>query len=228
MRLRIAIPARAVPPIIRYCFLLTAAVCLGLYGYAYVQRASYQAYESREFDRTAAREAAAFGAFNEKPSPMGHIARTSRKPATSPGPPSSSALIGRLSVPRLHLSAMVREGVDWNTLRLAIGHIPATALPGQVGNIGVAGHRDTFFRELKNVRAGDEIRFSTLSGDFKYEVESLVVVDPDNIAVLAASSGYVLTLVTCYPFSYLGSAPKRFVVRARQVSPQAEPLSIVE
>ena len=115
---------------------------------------------------------------------------------------------------------MVREGIDRDTLQLAVGHIPATALPGQAGNVGVAGHRDTFFRGLKDLRTGDEIQFSTLDGDFKYEVESLLIVEPDNVAVLAPSSENVLTLVTCYPFSYIGAAPKRFVVRARQVSPQ--------
>ena len=102
--------------------------------------------------------------------------------------PSPAALIGRLSVPRLHLSAMVREGIDRNTLQLAIGHIPATALPGQAGNVGVAGHRDTFFRGLKDLKTGDEIQFSTLSGDFKYAVESLIIVEPDNVAALAPSS----------------------------------------
>jgi sortase A len=114
---------------------------------------------------------------------------------------------------------MVREGVDAKTLRLSVGHIPATALPGQAGNVGIAGHRDTFFRKLKDLRAKDEIVLSTLNGNFKYEVESLLVVEPDNVAVLAPSSENMLTMVTCYPFSYIGSAPKRFIVRARQVSP---------
>jgi sortase A len=123
---------------------------------------------------------------------------------------------------------MVREGIDRNTLQLAIGHIPATALPGQAGNVGVAGHRDTFFRGLKDLRAKDEIQFSTVSGDFKYVVESLIIVEPDNVGVLAPSSENVLTLVTCYPFSYIGTAPRRFVVRARQVSPQALARSTVE
>ena len=109
---------------------------------------------------------------------------------------------------------MVREGIGRNTLQLAIGHIPATALPGQAGNVGVAGHRDTFFRGLKDLRSKDEIQFSTLSGDFTYEVESLMIVEPDNVGVLAPSSENVLTLVTCYPFTYIGAAPQRFIVRA--------------
>jgi sortase A len=123
---------------------------------------------------------------------------------------------------------MVHEGIDGNTLQLAIGHIPATALPGQGGNVGVAGHRDTFFRGLKDLRTKDEIQFSTLSGDFKYIVESLIIVEPDNVGVLAPSHENVLTLVTCYRFSYIGAAPKRFVARARQVSPRTAPTSTVE
>jgi sortase A len=114
---------------------------------------------------------------------------------------------------------MVRGGIDLKTLKLAVGQIPATARPGQPGMVGVAGHRDTFFRELKNLKTGDEIQFSTLSGDFQYVVESLIVVDSDNAAALAPTSESVLTMVTCYPFYYVGAAPKRFVARARQVSP---------
>jgi sortase A len=101
-------------------------------------------------------------------------------------------------------------------------------LPGQPGNVGLAGHRDTLFRPLKDLRIKDEIQFSTLSGDFKYEVESLTVVDPNNVGVLAPSHENVLTMVTCYPFFYIGAAPKRFVVRARQVSPQTLARSTVE
>jgi sortase A len=187
---------------IRYFFLAVAIVCLGLYSYSYLQRVAYQSWESREFDR--ALESAAVAV-----TPAGDAARSSHH--------GSGALVGRLSIPRLHLSAMVREGVDRETLLLAVGHIPATALPGQPGNVGVAGHRDTFFRRLKDLRTGDEIRFSTLSGDFKYVVESLTVVEPDDVAVLAPSPQNVLTLVTCYPFYYVGNAPKRFVVRARQI-----------
>ena len=92
----------------------------------------------------------------------------------------------------------------------------------------MAGHRDTFFRGLKDLRTKDEILFSTLSGDFKYVVESLIIVEPDNVGVLAPSSENVLTLVTCYPFSYIGTAPKRFVARARQVSLQTALPSTVE
>jgi len=193
--------------LVRCFFLLVAIACLGLYSYESVERALYQAHESREFDRTLDSGAAVVAA------------SLPRRPAPLSTRPSPNVLIGRLSVPRLHLSAMVGEGADEKTLKLAVGHIPATALPGQAGNVGLAGHRDTFFRELRNLKTGDEIRFSTLSGDFHYVVESLVVVEADNAGMLAPTSKNVLTMVTCYPFDYVGAAPKRFVVRARQVSP---------
>jgi len=228
MRLRIVIPATAPRTMVRYFFLALGIACLGVYSYAYLERVLYQTYESREFDRTPVRSAAAVAASNDKITSIGRVGRSSRKSVSSSRFLSPTALIGRLSVPRLHLSAMVREGIGQNTLQLAVGHIPATALPGQAGNVGVAGHRDTFFRGLKDLRTGDEIQFATLSGDFKYEVESLIVVDPNNVGVLAPSSENVLTLVTCYPFSYIGTAPKRFVVRARQVSPQTLARSLVE
>ena len=223
MRLRMILPAAAYRTMLRYFFLGLAIVCLGLYSYVYLERVLYQAYESREFDRTLERSAAALAASPETITEIGRIELPARKFASSPRLTPSTALIGRLSVPRLRLSAMVREGIDRHTLQLAIGHIPATALPGQVGNVGVAGHRDTFFRGLKDLKTQDEILFSTLGGDFKYEVESLMIVGPDDVAVLAPSSENVLTMVTCYPFSYIGTAPKRFVVRARQVSPEPAP-----
>jgi sortase A len=137
-------------------------------------------------------------------------------------------LIGRLVIPHLLLSAVVVEGIDKSTLRRAVGHIPGTALPGQPGNVGLAGHRDTLFRPLKDLRIRDEIQFSTLNGDFRYIVESLVVVDPNDVGVLAPSSENMLTLVTCYPFFYIGAAPKRFVVIARQAPPQTLARSTVE
>ena len=219
MRLRIVLPATVGFSLARYFFLALAVACLGFFGYTYLARVLYQTHESWEFDRTPRLSAAAVVASSGKVAAAGRVGGASWRPAPSSRLPLATAIIGRLSIPRLHLSAMVREGTDRDTLMLAIGHIPATALPGEAGNVGVAGHRDTFFRGLKDLKTNDEIRFSTLGGNFKYVVESLIIVEPDNIGVLAGSSENVLTLVTCYPFSYIGSAPKRFVVRARQVSP---------
>lgn len=133
------------------------------------------------------------------------------------------SLIGRLRIPRLHVSAMVREGVGESTLRVALGHIPGTALPGTPGNVGLAGHRDTLFRPLRQIRRDDLIRLETLRGTYIYRVEKTEIVWPRNVSVLRLGDQPELTLVTCYPFYYVGAAPKRFVVRARQMSTTARP-----
>ncbi len=133
-------------------------------------------------------------------------------------PPAMRSVIGRLEIPRLQLSVMVREGADEGTLRRAVGHIPGTALPGKIGNVGLAGHRDTFFRALRNIREDDTIELETTSGVYRYVVKSTKIVTPRDVSVLEASGGTTLTLVTCYPFYYVGSAPKRFIVHAAQVT----------
>jgi len=196
-----------------------AFLLLGYCGFALVDAWIFQARESGNLDRQLRdRRAASEGT----PQPQ------SSASAEGVPAPVADGLIGRIQIPRLLLSVVVVEGIGRTTLRRAVGHIPGTALPGEAGNVGVAGHRDTFFRPLKNLRIKDEIQFSTLKGDFKYEVESLRVVAPDNVGVLAPSGGNVLTMVTCYPFYFVGSAPKRWIVRARQVSPQTAPASTVE
>lgn len=137
--------------------------------------------------------------------------------ATLP-PPRDGAVVGRLAVPRLGVSVMVVEGVDAGDLNHAAGHIPGTALPGQPGNVAIAAHRDTFFRPLRNVKANDTIRVETLRGTYWYRVVSTKIVDPGDVQVLDASGGNSLTLVTCYPFYYIGAAPRRFIVRAQLVA----------
>jgi sortase A len=141
-----------------------------------------------------------------------------RPPATVIVPPQPGEPIGELQIPRLGLSVMVLEGTGRRTLRAAAGHVRGTAMPGATGNIGVAAHRDTFFRPLRDVHPGDEIVFKTASGTFKYVVDSTEIVDPDNVGVLGETRDPELTLVTCYPFYYVGPAPKRFIVHARPPS----------
>lgn len=133
--------------------------------------------------------------------------------------PSGPQLLGRITVPRLDLSAAVDEGVDDNTLSLAIGHIPGTALPGLAGNVAVAAHRDTFFRPLKNIRENDEIDFLTTQGEYRYRVTSMRIVNPEDVGVLKPSPHPELTMITCYPFDFFGHAPKRFIVQATLFSP---------
>jgi sortase A len=134
-----------------------------------------------------------------------------------------SEIVGRLEIPRLKMSAMVREGANERTLSSAVGHIPGTAFPGAAGNVALAGHRDTFFRGLRNIREDDLIDFQTEQGAYSYRVESTSIVGPRDVSVLKASAGNTLTLVTCYPFYYVGSAPKRFIVRATEVRTGTNP-----
>lgn len=131
-------------------------------------------------------------------------------------------LIGRVEVPRLNIAAVVRSGVDDKTLKRAVGHVPDTALPGELGNVGIAAHRDTFFRNLRGVRIGDTIRMVTPAGTYEYRVDSLKIVWPTNVEVLDPTPEPSLTLVTCFPFDYVGSAPKRFIVRAKQMQRETE------
>jgi sortase A len=125
-------------------------------------------------------------------------------------------MIGRIEIPRLGVSTIIRAGSDARTLRLAVGHISGTAFPGESGNIGLAGHRDTFFRRLRDIRVGDEIRIVTPGETYTFKVEDTSIVKPRDTWVLNDTPTPVLTLVTCYPFTYVGSAPNRFIVRANQ------------
>ncbi len=139
-------------------------------------------------------------------------------PAASPLPAGvPNALIGRIDIQRLGVVVVVVEGTSDQSLRRAAGHIAGTALPGQPGNIGIAAHRDTFFRPLRNIHRGDIVTLTTLRGQYRYRVVSTKVVDPRNVAVLDSDGTEILTLVTCYPFYFIGSAPDRFIVRAARI-----------
>ena len=125
--------------------------------------------------------------------------------------------MARIEIPRLDVSAIVLEGVDKKTLRRGVGRIPETALPGDGGNVGLAAHRDSFFRGLKDIRKNDIVTLKTLDNTYYYRVEWTEIVLPKDTYVLEDSGVPELTLVTCYPFYYVGSAPKRFIVRANRV-----------
>jgi sortase A len=130
--------------------------------------------------------------------------------------------IGRLEIPRIGLSAVVMEGDDDGTLNVAVGHLTDTPLPWQEGNTALAGHRDTFFRPIRRVRTGDEIRLVTPRGTFRYRATRQVVVEPDELWVLEPSPTAALTLITCYPSHFVGPAPRRFVVHAERVVETSE------
>lgn len=123
-------------------------------------------------------------------------------------------LIGRLEVSRIGLTVMVAHGVDESTLASGAGHVPGTPLPGADGNVSIAAHRDTFFRKLKSIRVGDRVRITTVRDNYDYVVESTETVDSGDTRVMESRARSELTLITCYPFYFIGAAPQRFVVHA--------------
>ena len=189
--------------------LVIGLICLGYYGYVLGESALYQAYETRELDKILANGGAS--SYTEE-----RVAPTAPRPR-----PATGSTLGRLEIPRLEVSAIVRAGSDARTLQLAIGHIGGTALPGEEGNIGLAAHRDTFFRRLGEIRMNDEVRLVTPEGTFTYRVDGTQIVEPTDTWVLSPTKEPALTLVTCYPFRYIGSAPQRFIVRAQLTTTEA-------
>jgi len=182
-------------------FLIAGLALVDWYIWTEARAVLYQAYASWTFNSQ-------LHQIEETPVPAAPAPRLKR-----------DELVGRLQIPRLGLNVMVREGDDAATLAEAVGHLPSSPLPGAPGNVALAGHRDTFFRPLRDLRVNDRIAFATLKGTYQYQVESLKIVSPSDVSVLQASAEPTLTLVTCYPFYYVGSAPKRFIVRARQLGP---------
>ena len=174
-----------------YFFLVVGLLVLGYAAYVVGEAHAYQAYEQSKFEDVGIKE--------------------------PPAPLVEGGVIGEIQVPRLQLKAIVIQGDSHTILRRAVGHIPETALPGIPGNVVLAGHRDTFFRPLRNIRLGDAITLKTSDGAFQYLVESTEVVPASAVEVLNATSGRTLTLITCYPFDYIGPAPNRYVVRAREI-----------
>ena len=144
-----------------------------------------------------------------------HATDQPRSPSVSR--PSGTTTVGMIEIPAVGLATRVLEGSDARTLRLAVGHIPGTSLPGPSGNVGLAAHRNTFFRPLRKIKVGDEIWFSTRAGRFKYRVVSLRIVLPSAIEVLNDTQLPTLTLITCYPFDFIGTAPQRLIVHAEMV-----------
>lgn len=139
-----------------------------------------------------------------------------------PGDPGTAApkdaaegsLVGRIDIPRLDLSVIVFEGTSDNTLARGVGHLRGTAAPGQIGNLVLAAHRDTYFRALRDIRRGDQISVKAPDGDYQYSVDSTAIVKPTQTEVIRPTDDATLTLITCYPFNYIGAAPERFIVRA--------------
>jgi sortase A len=137
-------------------------------------------------------------------------------PAPAPG-----TWIARLEVPSVRLATTVLEGTDDGTLSRGSGHIEDTPFPGRTGNVGIAGHRDTVFRPLRHIHLGDEMKLTTADRVYHYKISKILIVTPDDVYVLDPADQPTLTLVTCYPFDFIGHAPRRFIVQATLVSDEA-------
>ena len=196
------------------CIAWTAGVvCLGAYGALTVDGAVGA---RRELERFAVLQAAALQQPQQAPDlSLWDSERISawRRALSEPAPPPLAVL----RVPKIRLEVAVLPGTDDSTLDRAVGHIDGTALPGTDGNSGIAGHRDGFFRGLKDIAPGDTIELETLREKEMYRVERAWVVSPEDVSVLDATPTRSLTLVTCYPFYHVGPAPQRFIVRAVRV-----------
>lgn len=175
-------------------FLAVGLLAIGYAGYIIADARTYQAIELRKFAHDV--------------------------PIVGPHSPGIGERVGEIEIPGLELRAVILQGDSSQVLRRGVGHLPNTAMPGELGNIGLAGHRDSFFRPLRRIRPGEMITLRTFKGEFQYQVESTRIVSPSNVEVLTSTDKRELTLVTCFPFSYVGAAPNRFIVRAVQVSTQ--------
>ena len=144
------------------------------------------------------------------------------KAFTAPAP-AAGVLLGRLEASSVKLATAVLEGSDDATLSRGSGHIEDTPFPGQPGNVGIAGHRDTSFRALRNIHIGDALDYTTADRRYHYRISKTWIVGPDDVYVLDPTPQPALTLVTCYPFEYVGHAPRRFIVRAELVAAETVP-----
>ncbi len=192
------LPKKTAPPSLTqflraasYFFLALGILALGYAGFVFADSHIYEAVELRQLEQAI--------------------------PPTNPHPLAQGETLGQILVPRLSIDAIVIQGDSTANLRHGVAHLSNSPLPGESGNVALAGHRDTFFRPLRAVRLGDKIIFKTPARSFEYIVESIQVVAPTDLRVLDATFGHELTLLTCYPFYYVGPAPKRFVVRAREL-----------
>lgn len=174
-----------------YVLLASGAFGVGYAGYVIADAHIYQTIEQSRFE--------------------------SVSPSEARHPVLEGSAIGVMDIPRLGLKAIFVQGDSPRILRRAVGHISETALPGESGNVVLTAHRDRFFRPLRSIQPGDAITIKTLDGDFEYQVASTEVVLPSDVQVLQPSNENTLTLVTCFPFYYVGAAPKRFIVHARQI-----------
>lgn len=222
---------RAARPLqwLEYVLLLAGIVGVGIYVWSVAESSVYQHYEEYALESAMRGQSATWLGYikylvgtgaqsSDGDEAYKDLERAAPRPVVPP-----DGLIGRIEIPRIGVSAIIREGVDGTTLRRAAGHVPGTALPGQDGNVAVAAHRDTFFRGVRNIQLNDEIRVTTTDGTYDYLVRDTQIVRPEDVHVLDPRQPRELTLITCYPFNYVGHAPKRYIVRAVPVAGGALP-----
>jgi sortase A len=200
--------ARVVVQSVERCLWVIGFVALAVWLAVWLNARQQQAEGSRELDRfleghQSVLEEHAAAPLHSRPGSTARMA---------PG-----ALIGRIEIPRLKMSTVVFEGTGDDVLRIGVGHLAGSPLPGEVGNVVLAAHRDTYFRSLRDIRDRDRINVVTPTGTRRYRVESITIVEPNHTEVLAQGPETTLTLVTCYPFTWFGHAPKRFIVRAEEI-----------
>jgi sortase A len=188
---------------------LLAIACLGFVAFAAIDERTFQARQTARLDALVANRIEHAALRTTDP-----FARGASRPRPLPGEP-----IGRLEIAAAGVEGIITPGTDDRTLRHAIGWVEGTSLPGEPGNVALAAHRDTFFRGLRRVQLEDVITLRTPEATYRYRIDALRVVSPDAVDVLAARDQPALTLITCYPFDYLGAAPLRYVVHASQIDP---------
>jgi|SRR5215471_7791779 len=180
--------------------LLTAAITLGWYGWRSYDISRQQAKATAEIDRV-----------------LESADTSSGREIVAGPPPPPGGLIGRLNIPRLHLSAPVKAGDDETVLDFSVAYLRDTPLPWASGNSAFAAHRDRLFRPLQDIREGDDIELATTHGDLHYRVLRTLIVEPQDVWVLDPIPKVSLTLITCYPFYFVGRAPHRFIVQAEKL-----------
>jgi len=204
--------SRAVSKLLEAVAWTAGMVCLAYVGVRHVDSVNSNRESIRRFTELTTAEHRRGGSVDVSLWSQARIAAwQSTRDQTGPTP------LAILRIPRIHLEVPVLTGTDELTLNRAVGHIEDTALPGADGNAGIAGHRDGFFRGLMNLVAGDAIQLESLDGTDDYRIERTWIVSPDDVSVLDPTPERSLTLVTCYPFYFVGPSPQRYIVRAVRV-----------
>jgi sortase A len=199
----------------QYALLLAGCAALAYCAVILLQAKNYQARaEGQLAERTAKGSSFPVSSAVSSSTSYREVGRVPQPAAVSEK--SGAGMVGRIDIPAAGISAMIADGDSSDVLRLAVGHVPGTALPGHSGNVGLAAHRDSFFRGLGDVKQGDVIRVTVPGKEYVYRVKFTDIVTPKETWVLRPTPYEGLTLITCYPFHYVGTAPKRFIVRAER------------